>query len=204
MTNATTKSARVGSDADPLATKTPPRVSGESAPAVIDRKYVQKVKAAHEQRERSLARAVMTALATCGTLVGWMLFAKPTTAAVQAPVPPLLPTETAVPAPPTAIMQAVSSAPIPTIVALPTFVPVPTLMKVNDVVAAPVQVIVAQPTAVAPDQGASAPQVVSNDVLPALRVVTMPTAMPARPPRPGQPNPANPNPNPGGNTGGSK
>jgi len=192
MTNAATT---------PVSAKAEPKSAPASTP--IDRKYVQKVKAAHEQRERALARAVMNALATCGTLVGWMLFAKPTVQATQPVVDvPILPTETSIPLPPTAVVLDVASAPIPTVVPLPTFAPLPTLMPVADAVAAPAVVVVAAPSA--PDQANPQPPVVAADAMPALRVVAMPTAMPVAAPRPGRPNPANPNPNPGGNTGGSK
>ncbi len=186
-------------------TPMPAKAEAKSAPAngQIDRKYVQKVKAAHEQRERALARIVMTALATCGTLVGWMLFAKPTVQATQPVVDvPILPTETSIPLPPTAVVLDVASAPVPTVVPLPTFAPLPTLMAVADTVAAPAVVVVAAPSA--PDQSNPQPPAVAVDAMPALRVVAMPTAIPVAAPRPGRPNPANPNPNPGGNTGGSK
>jgi len=185
------------------ASTNPQRARGEVTTPVIDRKYVQKVKAAHEQRERSLARTLITALATCGTLVGWMLFAKPATHAAQsAPLPLPQATATAEPVPPTAVIESVSSAPIPTVVELPTSMPIPTLMPVRHLAAAPAVVVVVPPTPAPPDQ--TGVQAVSTDAMPALRVVTMPTAMPMRPPRPGQPDPANPPPNPGGNTGGSK
>lgn len=162
----------------------------------VDRKYVQKVKAAHEQRERTLARVIITALATCGTLVGWMLFARPDAVPAQSPMPAPMPaTDPSVPIPPTAVVRVVSSDPIPTVVPLPTFMPIPTLMTVHGTDAAPAVAVVVAPTS--PD---APPGVV--DAMPALRVVTMPTAMPMRPPRPGQPDPAPPN--PAGNTGGSK
>jgi len=45
------------------------------APAV-DRKFVQKVKAEVEQQERQLARAIVTALATCCLIVAWMVMAR--------------------------------------------------------------------------------------------------------------------------------
>jgi hypothetical protein len=161
---------------------------------VIDRKYVQKVKAAHEQRERTLARMVITALATCGTLVGWMLFAKPATSTIQpSDAAPSVPVATTEPLPPTAIVLSVAAAPIPTVVPLPTFAPLPTLVTVDyvgivDAVAAPS----------APDQANPQAPVVAPDTMPALRVVTMPVI----PARPGRPNPSAPN--PGGLTGGSK
>lgn len=174
---------------------------GVDAPMVnapIDRKYVQKVKAAHEQRERSLARIVITGLATCGTFIGWMLFAKPTIQAEPSTVFPTdIPRDTAIPLPPTAVVWAVNDAPIPTVVPLPTYAPPPTLVAVQDVVAAPAVVVVTAPGQ--PDVPAS--QVPNVDAMPVLRVVTMPTAAPVAP-RPGNPNPVNPN--PGGNTGGSK
>ncbi len=44
--------------------------------AVVDRKFVQKVKAEAEQQERQLARAIVTALATCSLIVAWMLMAR--------------------------------------------------------------------------------------------------------------------------------
>lgn len=187
MTNATTPPTSAKADAKTAL-----------ASPQIDRKYVQKVKTAHEHRERALVRAVMTALATCGTLVGWMLFAQPTVHAdTQADVPPSMPTDESVTTPPTAIILDVAAAPIPTVVPLPTFAPLPTLMAVDDTWTAPAVVVVAAPSA--PDQTNPQPPVLATDAMPALRVVAMPTTIPARP---GRPDPAAPN--PGGNTGGSK
>ncbi|MFM7680034.1 MAG: hypothetical protein ACKO83_14440 [Roseiflexaceae bacterium] len=183
-------------------TPVPTETTATATGSQIDRKYVQKVKAAHEQRERSLARMVITALATCGTLVGWMLFAKPASSnqpIIDAPGVPVATTESL---PPTAIVLSVAAAPVPTVAALPTFAPLPTLVVVDNVVAAPAVVVVAAPSS--PGQTNPQSPVVAVDAMPALRVVAMPTAIPVAAPRPGQPNPANPNPNPGGNTGGSK
>jgi len=171
-----------------------PHRAASAEAQVIDRKYVQKVKAAHEQRERSLARMVITALATCGTLVGWMLFAKPATSANQPTVDaPSVPVATTEPLPPTAVVLSVAVVPIPTVMPLPTFAPLPTLVAVDNLVGVPE---VTAPNA--PDQAIPQVPMVAPDAMPALRVVTMPV-MPARP---GRPNPSAPN--PGGNTGGSK
>jgi len=174
-----------------------PRRGASTGEHVIDRKYVQKVKAAHEQRERSLARMMITALATCGTLVGWMLFAKPVTSTSQpSDAVPSVPVATTEPLPPTAIVLSVAAAPIPTVVPLPTFAPLPTLVTGDHVVVvAGVSEVTAPST---PDQANPQAPVVAPDAMPALRVVIMPVI----PARPGHPNPSAPN--PGGHTGGSK
>lgn len=91
------------------------------APAV-DRKLVQKVKAEVEQQERQLARAIVTALATCSVIVAWMLMAR-----TGAQEPPFV---RAQPAP---IVQVVAQAPpqpeiIPTVYVATRSVPVPTLV----------------------------------------------------------------------------
>jgi|GEM_PF-5527313 len=91
------------------------------APAV-DRKLVQKVKAEVEQQERQLARAIVTALATCSLIVAWMLMAR---SGAQEP--------SFVRVQPAPIVQAVAQAPtqpqiIPTVYVAAPSVPVPTLI----------------------------------------------------------------------------
>ena len=182
--------------------------------APIDRKLVQKVKAQTEQNERLLGRTFFTALATCGTIVGWMLLANPTPLALQTAVaaeePTLAPIDVlpTVVLQPTAAMVAIDYAPIPTLHALPTPPPVPTLrvFKKPAVVAgnpAPVQSVDQPVPTTAPD---TAPPV-AVDAMPALRVIVQPTVAPVvAAPRPGKPAPGNPAPAPGGggSTGGSK
>ncbi len=178
--------------------------------APIDRKLVQKVKAQTEQNERLMGRTIFTALATCGTIVGWMLLANPTplapqTVAAEEPTalpPDIVPT---VVLQPTAAVVAIDYAPIPTLQVLPTLPPVPTLRayKKPAVAAgnpAPVQSVDQPVPTTAPD---TAPPV-AVDAMPALRVIVQPTVAPVvAAPRPGKPAPA-PAPGGGGSTGGSK
>jgi len=176
--------------------------------APIDRKLVQKVKTQTEQNERLLGRTFFTALATCGTIVGWMLLANPTPLALQTAVaaeePTVLPTDIVptVVLQPTAALVAIDYAPIPTLQVLPTLLPVPTLRvyKKPAVVAgnpAPVQAVDQPVPTTAPD---TAPPV-AVDAMPVLRVIVQPTVAPVvAAPRPGKPAPA---PAPGGGGGGS-
>jgi hypothetical protein len=92
-----------------------------AAPAV-DRKFVQKVKAEAEQQERQLARAIVTALATCSLIVAWMLMAR-----TGAQEPPFVRAQS------TPVVQVVSQPVdqpvlIPTVYVAPQSVPVPTLV----------------------------------------------------------------------------
>jgi hypothetical protein len=91
------------------------------APAV-DRKLVQKVKAEVEQQERQLARAIVTALATCSCIVAWMLMAR-----TGAQEPPFVRNQ---PAPVVQVVEQAPSQPeiIPTVYVATQSVPVPTLV----------------------------------------------------------------------------
>lgn len=88
----------------------------------VDRKFVQKVKAEVEQQERQLARAIVTALATCSLIVAWMLMAQ-----TDAQAPAMLRSQ------PTAVVQVVTSPPsqpeiIPTVYVVNQSILVPTLV----------------------------------------------------------------------------
>jgi hypothetical protein len=177
----------------------------------IDRKLVQKIKTQTEQNERLMGRTIFTALATCGTIVGWMLLSNPTPLAPQTVVaaeePSVMPTD--IPLQPTAALVVIDYAPIPTLQVLPTQPPLPTLRmykkpQVDAVNPAPGQSVDQPLPTNAPD--APAPTV-AVDAMPVLRVIVQPTVAPVvAAPRPGKPAPGNPAPAPGGggSTGGSK
>jgi len=180
----------------------------------IDRKLVQKIKTQTEQNERLMGRTIFTALATCGTIIGWMLLSNPTPLAPQtvaaAEDPTVMPTD--IPLQPTAALVAIDYAPIPTLQVLPTQPPLPTLRmykkpQVDAVNPAPIQSVDQPVPTNAPDTTAPAPTVVI-DALPVLRVIVAPTVAPVvTAPQPGNPAPSNPAPPPGGgggSTGGSK
>jgi hypothetical protein len=90
--------------------------------AVVDLKFVQKVKAEAEQQERQLARAIVTALATCSLIVAWMLMAR-----TGAQEPPFV---RAQPAPVVQVVAQPVIQPeiIPTVYVATKSVPVPTLV----------------------------------------------------------------------------
>ena len=90
--------------------------------AVVDRKFVQKVKADVEQQERQLARAIVTALATCSLIVAWMLMAQ-----TGAQEPPFVRTQ---PAPVVQVVAQPVIQPeiIPTVYVATQLVPIPTLV----------------------------------------------------------------------------
>jgi len=185
----------------------------------IDRKVLQRVRSESEQNERLLGRVITTALATCGTLVGWMWLShasqavstQANTVDAQTEMAPVadftMSTETI--ANPTIAPVQIDFAPIPTLPALPDLLPVPTLMPY---VAQPIQadgapaqtndsvpVVIAAPV----EGGVAAAAAPAND-MPALRVVAQPTAPVINVvPKPAAPQPANPRPDPGGNSGGS-
>ena len=96
-----------------------------AAPAV-DRKFVQKVKAEAEQQERQLARAIVTALATCSLIVAWMLMAQ-----TGAQEPPFVRTQ---PAPVVQVVARPVIQPeiIPTVYVATQPVPAPTLVPEQD------------------------------------------------------------------------
>ncbi len=177
----------------------------------IDRKLVQKVKAQTEQHERLLGRTIFTALATCGTIVGWMFLSNPTPLAPQTAVAAEVPTAYPTDIPPTVVIQptaalvAIDYAPIPTLQALPTQPPLPTLrvLKKPQAVAgnpAPVQ-SVAQPAPTTPPDTTVPAPTIAIDTLPVLRVIVEPTVAPVvAAPRPGKP--GKPAPGGGGSTGG--
>ena len=168
-----------------------------------DRKLLQKVRTQTEQNERLLGRTMATVIATCGTIVGWMLIAKPAPvdalamSDMTAPVTPEA--VAAAPVAPTLALVQLEYAPIPTVAAVPEAAPAPTLMPApvlaSGAGAPPPPAAVAAPAA-APANPAPAP--VAVDAMPALRVVAPPAAAPVAP----QPA-TRPKPKPGGNTGGS-
>jgi len=92
-----------------------------AAPA-IDRKFVQKVKAEAEQQERQLARAIVTALATCSLIVAWMLMARtgaqepPFVRAQPAPVGQVVAQPVIQPEISPTVYVATHSVPVPTLV----------------------------------------------------------------------------------------
>ena len=90
--------------------------------AVVDLKFVQKVKAEAEQQERQLARAIVTALATCSLIVAWMLMAR-----TGAQEPPFVRTQ---PAPVVQVVAQPVIQPeiIPTVYVATQSVPIPTLV----------------------------------------------------------------------------
>lgn len=92
------------------------------ASAGVDHKFVQKVKAEVEQQERQLARAIVTALATCSLIVAWMVMAR--TGAQETPF------VRAQPAPVVQVVAQSVSQPeiIPTVYVATQSVPVPTLV----------------------------------------------------------------------------
>ena len=61
----------------------------------IDRKVFQQVKTTTEQNERTLSRTIITTVATCATVVGWMVFANTTPAPVVNVAPGAVPTNSA-------------------------------------------------------------------------------------------------------------
>ena len=180
--------------------------------APIDRKLVQKIKTQTEQNERLMGRTIFTALATCGTIVGWMLLSNPTPLATQtvaaAEQLTALPTDIVptVVLQPTAALVAIDYAPIPTLQVLPTLPPVPTLRayKKPAVAAgnpAPVQSVDQPVSTTAPDVVLP----VAVDAMPVLRVIVQPTVAPVvAAPRPGKPGKPAPGGGGGGSTGGSK
>lgn len=132
----------------------------------IDRNVFQQVKTATEQHERMLGRAIITTVATCATVVGWMVFANATPAPV---VNAALGDVSANSAP---IEVRLNYAPIPTVAALPNLAPLPPLAQQRQPVAAPIAVSNIVP--VAPVNGvAAAPVVVAP---PIVRVVARPVA----------------------------
>ena len=132
----------------------------------IDRKAFQRVKTETEQNERILGRTIITTLATCATVVGWMVFANttPTPAVTVAPL--------AAPANSAPIEVTLDYAPIPTVYALPNLAPLPPLAQQRQSVAAPIAVsnsVPAAPLAVV----AVAPAPIAQ---PVVRVVARPAA----------------------------
>jgi hypothetical protein len=182
----------------------------------IDRKVLQRVRSESEQNERLLGRVIITALSTCGTLVGWMLLSQSASVAtaqtsttdvtddVAAVDGITIPSEF-LPNPTVAPIQ-IDFAPIPTLPTLPDLLPVPTLMpyvaQPISADAAPVQNESAPVVAAAPaDAGVAVAQAPVSD-MPVLRVVAQPTPpvikVEPKPAAPAQPRPA-----PSGNSGGS-
>ncbi len=96
-----------------------------AAGAGVDRKFVQKVKTEVEQQERQLARAIVTALATCSLIVAWMLMARtgaqepPFVRAQPAPVVQVVAQPVAQPEIIPTVYVATQSAPVPTVIPEP-------------------------------------------------------------------------------------
>lgn len=132
----------------------------------IDRKVFQQVKTTTEQHERMLGRTIITTLATCATVVGWMVFAN-TTPAPSANV--ALGGTSANNAP---IEVSLNYAPIPTVYALPNLAPLPPLAQQDQPVVAPIAVSNIVPVAPV-SVVAAAPVVVAQ---PVVRVVSRPVA----------------------------
>ena len=131
----------------------------------IDRKVFQRVKTETEQHERVLGRMIITTLATCATVVGWMVFANttPTPAVTVAPV--------VAPANNAPLEVSLNYAPIPTVYALPNLAPLSPLAQQHQPVAAPIAVSNSVPAA--PVNVVAAPAPVAQ---PVLRVVARPAA----------------------------
>jgi hypothetical protein len=132
----------------------------------IDRKVFQQVKTTTEQHERMLGRTIITTLATCATVVGWMVFAN-TTPAPSANVAPGGTSANNAP-----IEVSLNYAPIPTVYALPNLAPLPPLAQQGQSVAAPIaisNIVPVAPVSVV----AVAPVVVAQ---PVVRVVSRPVA----------------------------
>lgn len=119
----TQKLTEAMSESAPVVANNERKAAKVAAPSAgVDRKFVQKVKAEVEQQERQLARAIVTALATCSFIVAWMLMAR-----TGAQEPPFVRDQ---PAP---VVQVVKQAPsqpeiIPTVYVATQSVPVPTLV----------------------------------------------------------------------------
>ena len=90
--------------------------------AVVDHKFVQKVKADAEQQERQIARAIVTALATCSLIVAWMLMAQ-----TGAQEPPFVRTQPA-PVVQVVVRPVIQPEIIPTVYVATQSVPIPTLV----------------------------------------------------------------------------
>jgi hypothetical protein len=182
----------------------------------IDRKVLQRVRSESEQNERLLGRVITTALATCGTLVGWMLLAQSAsiataeaTAEVASDVVDTVDgvsMNVEVVPNPTVMPVQIDFAPIPTLPVLPDLLPVPTLVpyvaQPISADAVPVQNESAPVMAAAPaDAGVAVAQAPASD-MPVLRVVAQPTPPVIKvAPKPAAP--ANQRPVAGGNSGGS-
>ena len=103
------------------------KAAKSAAPSAgVDRKFIQKVKAEVEQQERQIARAIVTALATCSLIVAWMLMAQ-----TGAQEPPFVRTQ---PAPVVQVVAQPVIQPeiIPTVYVATQPVPVPTLVPEQD------------------------------------------------------------------------
>lgn len=136
----------------------------------IDRKAFQQVKNATEQNERLLGRTIITTVATCATVVGWMIFANTTPAPVANISPSDLPANSA------PVEVAMNYAPIPTVYALPNLAPLPPLDQHQRTRIAPIAVsnsMVAPVSVVAPAPVVQAHAPVAQ---PVLRVVARPVA----------------------------
>ena len=132
----------------------------------IDRKVFQRVKTATEQNERTLGRTIITTVATCATVVGWMVFANTTPAPVVNVAPGAVSANSA------PIEVTLNYAPIPTVYALPNLAPLPPLAQQGQPVVAPIAVSNIVPVAPV-SVVAAAPVVVAQ---PVVRVVARPAA----------------------------
>jgi hypothetical protein len=119
----TQKLTEVMSESVPVVANNERKVAKSATPSAgVDRKFVQKVKAEVEQQERQIARAIVTALATCSLIVAWMLMAQ-----TGAQEPPFV---RAQPAPVVQVVAQPVIQPeiIPTVYVATQSVPVPTLV----------------------------------------------------------------------------
>jgi hypothetical protein len=137
----------------------------------IDRKAFQQVKTTTEQHERMLGRTIITTLATCATVVGWMVFANTT----PAPVANVAPGGTSANNAP--IEVSLNYAPIPTVYALPNLAPLAPLAQQPQTVVEPIavnNVVSVAPVSVAAPAPVAQPvmRVVSRPVAPVIPAAT--------------------------------
>ena len=122
----TQKLTEVMSESSPVVANNERKAAKAVTPSAgVDRKLVQKVKAEVEQQERQLARAIVTALATCSLIVAWMLMARtgaqepPFVRTQPAPVVQVVAQPVAQPEIIPTVYVATQSAPVPTVIPEP-------------------------------------------------------------------------------------
>jgi len=123
----TQKLTEAMSESAPVVANNERKAAKAAAPSAgVDRKFVQKVKAEVEQQERQIARAIVTALATCSLIVAWMLMAR-----TGAQEPPFVRVQTT-PMVQVAAQPVAQPEIIPTVYVATQPVPVPTLVPAQD------------------------------------------------------------------------